>query len=466
MFSGITYRLFSRYWTTPSALSLAVEMLFMTLSVGLAFQLRYPNRGLPGNWWLRGLIFAWVIALAFYMVGLYDYSRNRVGRSMWLKLAQGFAVGGALLGILYYLTGKTLMLGRGVFVIAVLTSMALVSGWRHFYQWALGRSLFSERVLIIGTDDAAVALARDIVDRGHLGYRVVGLLSNDLEEVGKRLFNPSVIGTVNEVAQVARAEKATRIVVASANHRGNLDLDGLLECKHRGIQVSTLPSYIEEVSGRVTLDDPRLRSRLIFAESFVGSRATRTAKRAMDVIVSLVGLVIAAPVIALIALAVAVTSPGPVLFRQSRVGKDGKTFVLIKFRSMRVDAETDGALWATDNDPRVTAVGGFLRKTRLDELPQLWNVLKGDMSLVGPRPERPVFVEQLTLMNPLYRQRLAVRPGITGWAQIKSSYAASHEEQMEKLEYDLYYVKNLSVALDLSILVSSLRIVLLGLGAR
>lgn len=466
MFRGLTYRLFSRYWTIPSALSLGVEMLLMFVSVGISLLLRYPNRGVPADWWLRALVFAWVVALAFYMVGLYDYSRYQVGRSIWLKLLQGFALGGALLGVLYYVTGNTLMLGRGAFVIALLLSMALVSGWRQVYRWALGRSLFSERVLIVGTDSSAIGLARQIVDRGHLGYRVVGLLASDPSEVGRQLFNPSVIGTIDEVAELAQEHRATRVVVAPDDFRGTLDLDGLLECKHRGIQVSTLPGYIEEMSGRVPLGDPRLRSRLIFSESFVGSRTTRVAKRAMDIFVSLAALILMSPVMAAIGVAVAMSSKGPILFRQPRVGRNGKTFVLVKFRSMHIDAEANGALWAVNDDPRVTAIGGVLRKTRLDELPQLWNVLIGEMSLVGPRPERPVFVDQLVRMNPLYRQRLAVRPGITGWAQIKSSYAASFEEQMEKLEYDLYYVKNLSLALDISILASSLRIILLGLGAR
>jgi sugar transferase (PEP-CTERM system associated) len=466
MFRGMTYRLFSRHWTTPSAVSLGVEMTFMVLSVGLGLQLRWPERGLPVHWWLKALVFAWVISLAFYLVGLYDYSQYRVGRAMWLKLLQGFALGGALLALVYYITGDVLILGRGPFVIAGASSLVLISGWRQFYRWALGRSLFSERVLIVGTDAAAISLARSIVDRGHLGYRVIGLLSGDRAEVGRRLFNPSVIGTFDQVAQIAQSHQATRVVLASDDHRGTLDLDGLLECKHRGIQVSTLATYLEEVTGRVLLDDPRLRSRLIFSDGYVGSRATQVAKRSMDVAVSLLGLALLAPLMVLIAGAVKMSSSGPILFRQARVGRDGRTFTLIKFRSMNVDAEADGALWAADKDPRITPVGSFLRKMRLDELPQLWNVLIGDMSLVGPRPERPQFVEKLIQMNPIYRQRLAVRPGITGWAQIKSHYAASFEEQMEKLEYDLYYIKNVSLPLDISILASSLRIVLLGVGAR
>jgi exopolysaccharide biosynthesis polyprenyl glycosylphosphotransferase len=208
------------------------------------------------------------------------------------------------------------------------------------------------------------------------------------------------------------------------------------------------------------------KSWLVFSDGFVVSRGALFAKRVLDLAVAATGLLLGAPVMLLVALAVRLDSPGPVFFRQDRVGRGGREFTLWKFRSMRTDAEAGGAQWAVKADPRVTRVGRFIRKTRLDELPQLWNVLVGDMSLVGPRPERRLFVEQLKEQIPLYEQRLVVRPGLTGWAQIKAPYASSFEESLEKLKFDLYYIKNLSLFLDISILLSTARTVLLGRGAR
>ncbi len=208
------------------------------------------------------------------------------------------------------------------------------------------------------------------------------------------------------------------------------------------------------------------KSWLIFSDGFVVQRGTLFAKRLLDIVASSIGLLLASPLMLLVALAVRLDSPGPIFFSQERIGRGRKAFRVWKFRSMRTDAEKNGPVWATQGDPRVTRVGRFIRTTRLDELPQLWNVLTGDMSLVGPRPERELFVDQLCEVNPFYAQRLVVRPGLTGWAQIKAPYASSFEESIEKLKYDLYYIKNLSVFLDISILLSTARIVLLGRGAR
>jgi sugar transferase (PEP-CTERM system associated) len=242
-------------------------------------------------------------------------------------------------------------------------------------------------------------------------------------------------------------------------------MDSLLECKTSGIKVQEGASYYEQITGKVMLEGLR-KSWLIFSDGFVVSRGTLFAKRLLDLTAASIGLIPAAPLMLLVAIAVRLDSRGPVLFRQERLGRGGKPFTLWKFRSMTTDAEKNGAVWAVTNDPRVTRVGRFIRKTRLDELPQLWNVLVGDMSLVGPRPEREQFVRQLIESIPFYEQRLVVRPGLTGWAQIKAPYASSFEESMEKLKYDLYYIKNLSLFLDISILLSTARIVLLGRGAR
>jgi sugar transferase (PEP-CTERM system associated) len=234
----------------------------------------------------------------------------------------------------------------------------------------------------------------------------------------------------------------------------------------RGIRVEEWPSFYEKQTGKILVTGMR-PSWLIFSDGFVKTRFTRMVKRAVDIALALVGLALTAPVMALVALVVKLDSRGPVLFRQERVGQHGRIFVLKKFRSMRENAEEHGrAVWATRNDPRVTRVGWFLRRSRLDELPQLVNVLAGDMSFIGPRPERPEFVRLLQQRIPFYMERQSVKPGLTGWAQVRHHYAASVDDTVEKLQYDLYYIKNLSLFLDLLILVSTIQVVLFGRGAR
>ncbi len=465
MFRRVTFPLFSRYWSFPSTLSLAVEAAILMGGVWLAFRLRVSEQEvfLRDTWLMRGAVFTGVILGGMYLVGLYDLERQFGIATLWWKVARAFAAALGVLGVLYYLTGDALILGRGVFLIAFLSGFGGVLVWRHGFRWAMRRPLFSERVLIVGTDGSAVDLAKEIISREHLGYRVLGFVGDNPDQVGVSLLNPTVLGTRDEVADLAEAHGATRVVVAQQDYRGKMDLDSLLRCKTAGMKVSSLASYVEEMTGRVMVDDPRLKSWLVFSDEFVVSRNTVVIKRVVDVVIASASLVVGLPIMLLTGLATKLTSKGPVLYTQQRVGKDGKVFTLLKFRSMVVDAEKAGApQWAVEQDPRMTRFGRMLRRSRLDELPQLVNVLRGDMSLVGPRPERPEFVQELIALNPVYAQRLAVRPGLTGWAQIKAPYAASFEDQMRKLEYDLYYVKKLSAMLDISIMVSTARIMLRG----
>jgi exopolysaccharide biosynthesis polyprenyl glycosylphosphotransferase len=296
---------------------------------------------------------------------------------------------------------------------------------------------------------------------------VVGFVADEPELQGKSLINPTVIGSVGQVAELALQHRVHRVVVGQQDRRGKIDLDGLLRCKTSGVPVEEGVEYYEKLTGKIMLESMNLRSQLVFSKGFVVSRGTLAAKRLADIVCAGLGCVLAAPIMLLVAILVRLDSRGPILFRQARVGRFAREFTMLKFRSMRVDAEADGsARWAQPDDPRITRLGRLLRRTRLDELPQLWSVLKGDMSLVGPRPERKPFVDQLAQVNPLYLQRLVVRPGLTGWSQIQAPYASTVEESLEKLKYDLYYVKNLSFSLDVTILASTARTVLLGRGSR
>jgi sugar transferase (PEP-CTERM system associated) len=273
-----------------------------------------------------------------------------------------------------------------------------------------------------------------------------------------------LLGKTKDLPVMVEETRPDLVVVAQMDRRGRFPAKALLDCRLRGIQVEDWPTFYEKATGKILVTALR-PSWLIFADGFVKTPRTEILKRLLDVALALVGLALSAPLMALIAVAIKLDSAGPVLFRQPRLGQNGCVFILNKFRSMRHDAEKDtGPIWAKQRDPRVTRVGAFLRRARLDELPQLFNVLVGHMSFIGPRPERPEFVHELQKLIPFYMERLSVKPGITGWAQVKYRYGASVDDALEKLQYDLYYIKNLSLFLDLLILLNTIQVVLFARG--
>jgi len=274
-----------------------------------------------------------------------------------------------------------------------------------------------------------------------------------------------VIGTIEDIPSIVRARGVDRVVVSLADARGKLPMDKLLEMKLDGVSFAHLASVYEEYTGKIAVENLR-PSWLIFSSGFKKSRLVAASKRLFDIILSIVGLIVGLPLMLLVGAAIKLTSPGAALFHQVRVGHHGRLFTVHKFRSMQLDAEAaTGPVWSKAGDSRVIPIGAFLRRARLDELPQLWNVLRGDMSLVGPRPERPEFVAELTKQIPYYGQRHMVRPGVTGWAQVRYTYGASQEDALQKLQYDLFYIKNLSLALDVFILLNTVKTVLLRRGA-
>ncbi|ETX05369.1 TIGR03013 family XrtA/PEP-CTERM system glycosyltransferase [Candidatus Entotheonella palauensis] len=279
-------------------------------------------------------------------------------------------------------------------------------------------------------------------------------------------MNANVIGSYEQLEEIVEREGIDKIVVALADRRGVLPVEVLLSCKLRGVKVEDVATFYEQVSGKIMLENLR-PSWLVFSEDFTISPLTRALKRLQDIVLAVVGGTLALPLAILVAVLIRLDSRGPVLFRQERVGQDGESFTLIKFRSMKVDAEAaTGPIYAEADDPRITRVGRIIRRMRLDELPQLVNVLNGDMSFVGPRPERRFFVEQFEKDIPYYTRRMSVKPGVTGWAQVKYPYGATAEDAAEKLRLDLYYVKNMSSLFDLFIILQTVKIVLLGQGAR
>jgi sugar transferase (PEP-CTERM system associated) len=325
----------------------------------------------------------------------------------------------------------------------------------------------AERLLIVGTNHAAVDLARELFDRRHeLGVELVGFVDTDPARVGTSLINPGVVGTIDHIPAIVRERHVDRVVVSLADARGKLSMELLLEMKvNDGVRFDHLASVYEEYTGKIAIENLR-PSWLVFSQGFRKSRTLGALKRTGDVLLSAIGLLLAAPLMLIAAVAMKCTSPGPIFYHQRRVGKDSKVFTIHKLRSMHTDAEAHtGAVWSDENDPRVTHIGRFLRRTRFDEVPQLWNVLKGDMSFVGPRPERPEFVSQLTERIPFYGQRHVVRPGLTGWAQVRHSYGSSIDDALQKLQYELFYIKHMSVAFDVFIVLSTVKTVLVRRGS-
>jgi sugar transferase (PEP-CTERM system associated) len=456
--------------TLRSAVLILAETMLIVGAVGLAAYVRLGDRtwsvlgNAEGLW--RVLTIAGVTQLCLYYSELYDLKLLSDRRELVIRVIQALGVASFLLAAVYFWY-QPLIIGRGVFAIAAALIITIVTGWRLLFEVLSHNVGPRERLLLVGTSPAAVRLAREIFERRHdLGVEIVGFVDPDPERVGAPVLNPGVIGTIEDIPSIVRARGVNRVVVSLADARGKLPMNKLLEMKLEGVRFAHLASVYEKYTGKIAVENLR-PSWLIFSEGFSNSRLVFTIKRLLDLVLASVGLVLAAPVMALVMLAIKLTSPGPAMFHQRRVGRHGRIFTVHKFRSMKPDAEAEtGPVWARkDGDPRVTRVGLFLRRTRLDELPQLWNVIRGDMSFVGPRPERPEFVTELTDAIPYYSQRHSIRPGITGWAQVCYTYGASREDALQKLQFDLYYIKNLSIALDAYIIFESIKTVLLRKGA-
>jgi len=332
--------------------------------------------------------------------------------------------------------------------------------WRNAYIWLVQQPYLRERVYVLGTGERAQRLLTGLRQKPNMGIEVVGWTGNVDGELSRDAVASHLLSIVHE-------RKVHRVIVAMSDRRKALPVEELLDLRlHHGVKVEEATTWLEKINGRIEFDQ-LYPSWLVFAEGFRFSRFNRLLRRFLNFTVALIGSVLSLPLLPLVALLVKLSSPGPVLYRQKRVGRGGTEFYCYKFRTMRQDAEADtGATWALDNDPRITRVGRILRITRLDEIPQLWCVLKGDMHFVGPRPERPEFVEMLSREVPYYGVRHMVRPGITGWAQVQYKYGNTIEDAREKLQYDLFYIKNASVGLDFWIVFQTLKIVLLGRGAK
>ena len=402
---------------------------------------------------------------SFYLFDLYDFLVMHDRRELVLRLVQALGLAWIALALSFY-TYPALMLGRGISLIALPLALSLMVAWRISIHWFLGHPDFGERILIVGSGNFAVEMAREVLNRPDAGYRIIGFVGTDADLLGKSLINPRVIGLTDDLDEIVKREKIDRIVVAMGERRGQLPTDKLLQLSLAGqVNIEEGASFYERITGRVSLNMLR-PSWLIFTGRGRQAKLAGISRVVVHWLVALIGAILSLPIVLLTAILIKLESRGPVFYKQERVGKNGRTFVLTKFRSMRVDAEQDGPVWASKGDSRTTRVGRVIRKIRVDEIPQFWHILKGEMSFVGPRPERPHFVAQLAEEIPFYEQRHLIAPGLTGWAQIKYPYGASIEDARQKLQYDLFYIKNQGLIMDAIIIFETVKIILFGRGAQ
>ncbi|HVO66254.1 MAG TPA: TIGR03013 family XrtA/PEP-CTERM system glycosyltransferase [Syntrophales bacterium] len=460
------------------ALLVSGDLLFAILAVYTAMIIGIPNWSVNPRI-VDIFLFASMTLFSSYFIELYNskkiYSFSPKERLATICL--GLIVSFVALSTIFFMAPSEAF-GRRLLVLSLLIFGIFQIVWHIAYDRFMNRVSMAQRVLILGTGDLARIMERIIllkqsnyVFSGYYDVRmdsewpIVDRRSN----MGKFAGGESNIETVQTLCsgltEYVKKEKINKVVMALTERRGVFPLQELLNCKFAGIEVADAPSFYEEIMGKLLIENIT-PGWFIFSGGFKLDATRKLIKRGVDAFFSILGLILSLPLFPVIALLIKIDSKGPVFYKQTRIGESERHFELIKFRTMKHDAEANGAVWAQKNDCRVTHIGKLLRKTRLDEIPQFINVLKGDMSLIGPRPERPEFVKQLEEKIPYYAYRHFIKPGITGWAQIKYPYGASEEDALEKLRFDLYYIKHLSLLLDISIIIETIKVVLFGRGAR
>jgi sugar transferase (PEP-CTERM system associated) len=460
-------RLFNQYFPIPKILFFIGECLFVALAV--VFSLVYHH---VLNDYLQ-YPFLFVIKLTIvvlvYQVSLFFSDFYSIGTS-WnfiksiFRLIISLCIAFCIVPVAYALTPLTLFETNILITIAFFT-LIFLAPWRLLYSWFINSNKYKKRTLILGSDTLAKNIAREIICDTDLSLNIIGFIAEDPQLQGVSLVNPKVIGNLKSLPAIVHKEGVNKIIVALEERRGNLPLDSLLRYKSNGIEIEDGADFYEKITNKLLIEHIT-PSHLIFCDGFELSFLSMLLKRTYDIAISLIGLVAISPIFLIISLLIKFESKGSVFFKQERVGKNEKLFNIYKFRSMSQDAEFNtGPIMSFRGDSRVTIFGKILRKTRLDELPQLWNILKGDMSFVGPRPERPVFVERFKKQIPFYTCRFSLRPGLTGWAQIRYPYATSIEDTLEKLRYELYYLKNFSPLFDFTIILRTIKVVLFANGS-
>lgn len=464
-----TFRIFNHYIRVSILLLGLAEGGILYASVFIAAYLRFAEEIKyfePGLGRLEGhaLVFAVVMVISFLAMGLY-HARMRDGmKGVFLRLCFGYFFGMMMLAMIFYVLPK-LYLGRGIILISIIISFIVIILVRLLF-FKFKNDAFKRNVLVLGTGEKALTMSQLRRKSDRVGFTLLGYVH--FSGTADKVNHENIISLDMPLKEFCIKNEVDEIVLAIEDRRKNYPTQELLDCKMSGIYVIDLASFFERETGKIKLDLIR-PSWLILGEGFHNDGLHHVIKRMFDITVSTILLLISWPFMLLAVIGVKIEDGlnAPVIYRQIRVGEEGKPFYVMKFRSMSVDAEKDGkAIWAEKHDSRATKVGKIIRKTRIDELPQIFNVMKGDMSLVGPRPERPEFAVKLSEKIPYYSERHRIKPGITGWAQISYPYGSSDKDAVEKLQYDLYYVKNYSLFMDFVIMLQTAEVVIFGKGAR
>ena len=399
-----------------------------------------------------------LVLLCSHWLDLYDTARLNTKGELYFRLLMVPGVLAFILAGVAYVRPNYL-LGSGSSAVGLLILTVALFGWRLGFTWLVQLPILVERVYVLGTGERAQRVVLGLRQNPEIGVEIASW-------TGKMEGAVTRDSVAAHLMEVVHRQRVHRVIVAMPNRRGTIPMPELLQLRMQGVKIEEATSWLEKISGKIEVEN-LYPSWLVFGEGFRRSTAFILVRRAVSIVISLIGLILALPLFPLIMLAIRLDSKGPVFYTQTRVGKAGRVFKVVKFRTMGQDAEAaSGPKWAGDNDPRITRVGKFLRSSRLDEIPQLWCVLKGDMAFVGPRPERPEFIEWLSKEIPYYGVRHMVRPGLTGWAQVKYKYGSTVEDSREKLQYDLFYIKNASIGLDLLIMFLTVKTVLLRRGAQ
>ncbi len=432
--------------------------------MAIEFNGRVP---LPWLTFLEGAVFVTILCqLTFFINDLYNTEvQLGLGDMLW-RIVLAFAASSLVLAGLYLFFPSLEPIKR-LLLYSILIALVLICFWRVLFGWIIIHLFPRKNILILGSGPLARLVAKELLNRPLSQYHLEGLLGTNLKNPGKMVMGLNAWEVESEYTrELITRKKIRQVIVAVSQRRENLPLEFLLQCKSQGIEILDSSKFYEQLTGKILISELR-PNKLIFFSGFREKGFYQVSKQVLDFAFALLYLLISSPLLLLISLLIKLDSPGPVFLTQERVGKNGRPFILIKFRSMYSDAEeSTGPVWASEDDPRITRVGRVIRRLRLDELPQMINVLKGEMSLVGPRPERPYFVDKLQQVIPYYKQRLVVKPGITGWAAVKYQYASSVESAQEKLQYDLYYIKNRSFILDTLTILKTIQVMITGKGSK
>ncbi len=450
----------------PKYFIIIIDIILVYLSFAGAFLLRFGSiSGLDNvsfGGFFRFFCYLSVVIFSTYLFELYDWMKFSSRKFLVYRGALVSIFAFFLLSAVFYLF-PSFQLGRGLLVISLTLLFLSQLGFRFLIRKFSRSAQFATKVMIIGAGDLAQRVA-DIVPEDHNVHSYVRFVSCTEK---KPVVDPElIVGDIGDIDNLLHDYRPQKLVVALSERRGNLPLKEFMRSKLRGVEIVEATTYFEQEKGCLLIENMQ-PSAFVYTQGFRMTPFMRAYKRIYDIIFSTVGLCFAAPLFPILAVIITRDTPGPVFYKQLRVGENEVEYFVYKFRTMGLDAEQQtGAVWAQKDDPRVTRVGQFLRKTRLDEIPQLYNVLKGDMSFIGPRPERMAFVERLKETIPFYSTRHFVKPGVTGWAQVCYPYGASDEDALEKMRYDLFYIKNYSIFLDFRIIIDTIRVVLTGFGGR